>query len=47
MMADRMLPGIGDYDPPEYEDPYDAYVAKWYDCDDDRSDGWDEVDDEW
>ena len=31
-------PGIGDYDPPEYEEPYDEWLDGWYQFNDDRTD---------
>ncbi len=42
-MKDYDLPGIGDYDPPEYEEEDDDDFGH---CED-RSPGWDELDDEW
>ena len=43
-MRDYDLPGIGDYDEPEYEESYEDYLEGWYMFNEDRSDGWDDVD---
>lgn len=42
-MKDNMLPGIGDYREPEEEKSYEELYEEWYAFNEDRSDGWDDV----
>ena len=43
MSAYEMMPGIGDYREPEEEESYEDYYEGWYLFNEDRSDGWDDI----
>ena len=47
MRIDGMLPGIGDYEEPHEEMSAEEYYDGWYAFNEDRSDGWDDVSDDW
>lgn len=37
-MREPMMPGIGDYDPPDVEETYEEWLEGWYLFNDDRTD---------